>query len=76
MNNIKVLLRWIGNLLIVTGYFILLYNNMKLGLSLKFLGGMLVLPSFIQLKMWDVLMIAGIFSFIEGSKLIQLYFVK
>jgi hypothetical protein len=76
MNNRKTILRWIGNLFLVIGYFILLYSNVKIGLSLKFLGGILMIPSFVQLKMWDALMIGGIFAFIEGSKLIQLYSVK
>jgi hypothetical protein len=69
-------LRWFGNLLIIVGYSILLYYNIKIGLSLKFIGGILVIPSFIQLKMWDALFIVSFFTFIEGAKLLQLYFVK
>jgi len=69
-------LRWFGNLLIIVGYSILLYYNLKVGLSLKFIGGLLVIPSFIQLKMWDALFIVSFFTIIEGTKLLQLYFVK
>jgi hypothetical protein len=69
-------LRWFGNLLIIVGYSILLYYNIKIGLSLKFIGGILVIPSFIQLKMWDALFIVSFFTIIEGTKLLQLYFVK
>jgi hypothetical protein len=68
-------LRWFGNLLIIVGYSILLYYNVKIGLSLKFIGGMLVIPSFIKLKMWDALFIVSFFTIIEGTKLLQLYFV-
>jgi len=69
-------LRWMGNLLIIVGYSILLYYNLKVGLSLKFIGGLLVIPSFIQLKMWDALFIVSFFTIVEGTKLLQLYFVK
>lgn len=68
-------LRWMGNLLIIVGYSILLHYNLKFGLSLKFIGGILVIPSFIQLKMWDALFIVSFFTIIEGSKLLQLYFI-
>lgn len=76
MTDHRTILRWIGNLFLVVGYCILLYFNVKIGLSLKFLGGILMVPSFIQLKMWDALLIGGFFAFIEGTKLVQLYFVK
>jgi hypothetical protein len=69
-------LRWMGNLLIIVGYSILLYYDLKVGLSLKFIGGLLVIPSFIQLKMWDALFIVSFFTIVEGTKLLQLYFVK
>ena len=69
-------LRWFGNLLIIVGYSILLYYNLKVGLSLKFIGGLLVIPSFIQLKMWDALFIVSFFTIVEGTKLLQLYFSK
>lgn len=69
-------LRWFGNLLIIVGYSILLYYDLKVGLSLKFIGGILVIPSFIQLKMWDALFIVSFFTIVEGAKLLQLYFVK
>ncbi len=65
-----------GNLLIIVGYSILLYYDLKVGLSLKFIGGLLVIPSFIQLKMWDALFIVSFFTIVEGTKLLQLYFVK
>jgi len=68
-------LRWMSNLLIIVGYSILLYYNLKVGLSLKFIGGLLVIPSFIQLKMWDALFIASFFTIVEGTKLLQLYFI-
>jgi hypothetical protein len=69
-------LRWFGNLLIIVGYSILLYYDLKVGLSFKFIGGILVIPSFIQLKMWDALFIVSFFTIVEGAKLLQLYFVK
>lgn len=69
-------LRWFGNLLLIVGYCILLYYDVKIGLGLKLLGGILMAPSFIQLKMWDALLIGSFFAIVEGTKLLQLYFVK
>jgi hypothetical protein len=69
-------LRWFGNLLLIAGYCILLYYDVKIGLGLKFIGGIIMFPSFIQLKMWDAVLIGSFFAIVEGTKLLQLYFVK
>lgn len=67
------ILRWIGNVLLITGYCIILYSSFKIGLTLKFLGGLLIVPSLLQLKMWDAIIITTFFAIIEGAKLIQIY---
>jgi hypothetical protein len=69
-------LRWLGNLLLIVGYCILLYCDVKIGLGIKLIGGIIMFPSFIQLKMWDAVLIGSFFAVIEGAKLLQLYFVK
>jgi hypothetical protein len=74
MNNYATILRWLGNFLLIIGYVILLYNDIKVGLAVKFIGGLLCIPSFIKLKLWDALVIVGFFAIIEGTKLIHLYF--
>lgn len=74
MKDRATLLRYIGNLLLIVGYFTLLYTNFKIGLTVKFFGGLLGIPSLLKLKMWDALIIVGFFTAIEGTRLIQLYF--
>ena len=74
MKDRATLLRLFGNLLLIVGYFTLLYTNFKIGLTIKFIGGFLCIPSMIKLKLWDALVIVGFFASIEGTKLIQLYF--
>jgi hypothetical protein len=63
-----------GNLLLIIGYCIILYGNFTFGLTIKFLGGILVLPSLIKIKMWDGVAITSFFSTMEIGRLIQLYF--
>jgi hypothetical protein len=45
---------------------------MKVGLFVKTVGGLLLIPSFVFLKMWDALVLCGFFAVIEISKLISL----
>lgn len=68
----KTILRYIGNLLIMIGYYILLWGDPELGLFIKCIGGLFVIPSLILLKMWDALFICGFFTTIEISKIIQI----
>jgi len=74
--NKETLLRFFGNSLLIIGYCAILYSDFKIGLSIKFLGGLLIMPSLIQLKMWDGIIITSFFSFIEGTRIIQLYFFQ
>lgn len=71
--NKEGVLRYLGNLLLVIGYQIMLWGDFKNGLVIKFIGGLLTIPFAIKLKLWDVLIICAFFSFTEISKLIQLY---
>ena len=72
MNKIT-LLRVIGNALLIVGYCAILYMDLKIGLPIKFLGGILVIPSLIQFKMWDGVILTAFFAFVEATRLIQLY---
>lgn len=67
-------LRYIGNIVLIIGYFILLHVDMTTGLVIKCIGGILTLPFAIKYKMWDVVFICGFFSAIEIAKIIQLLF--
>lgn len=66
-------LRYLGNVLLMIGYQIMLWGDFKCGLLLKFIGGALTVPFAIKLKLWDVLFLCAFFSFTELSKLMHLY---
>lgn len=64
--------RYIGNIFLISGYFILLHFDLKTGLIIKLIGGCLTLPFAVKYKMWDVLVIGGFFGVVEIAKIIQL----
>lgn len=64
-----VILRYIGNAFLITGYFFLLHVSIKLGLILNLIGGFLTVPFAVQNKLWDVLVICAFFTVIEVVKL-------
>ena len=70
------LLRWIGNILLIIGYQIMLWGDFKNGLIIKFIGGLLGIPFAIKLKLWDVLFLIAFFGITEISKLTQLFLVS
>jgi hypothetical protein len=47
--------------------------DFKSGLLVKFLGGLLIMPSLIELKMWDGIIITAFFTVIESTRLFQLF---
>jgi len=70
------LLRWIGNILLMLGYQIMLWGSFKYGLVIKFIGGLFGIPFAIKLKLWDVLFLITFFGITEISKLSQLFLVQ
>jgi len=70
------LLRWIGNILLMLGYQIMLWGSFKYGLVIKFIGGLLGIPFAIKLKLWDVLFLIVFFGITEISKLTQIFLVS
>jgi len=70
------LLRYIGNFLLVIGYFVLLWGDFKYGLLIKCVGGFLTIPFAIKLKLWDVLLLCVFYGIIEFTKLTQLFLVS
>jgi hypothetical protein len=67
-------LRYIGNTLLLTGYFFLLWGDLQLGLIVKCLGNILVVPFAIKYKFWDILVLCAFYAAIEVPKLIQVSF--
>ena len=70
------ILRYLGNLFLITGYQIMLWGDFKNGLLLKCVGGLLTIPFAIKLKLWDVLFLCTFFGISEISKLSQLFLVQ
>jgi len=70
--NLSTILRYLGNLFLIVGYYILLWGDEKFGLTIKLLGGLLLVPSFFAFKMWDALILCGFYAVIELSRLIHL----
>lgn len=73
MKNVN-LLRYIGNILLILGYFVLLWGDPKTGLSVKCIGNILVIPFAIKYRFWDILILCAFYAAIEIPKLIQLSF--
>ena len=67
-------LRYIGNFLLLSGYFVLLWGDPKSGLIVKCIGNAFVVPFAIKYKFWDILILCGFYAAIEIPKLIQLIF--
>jgi hypothetical protein len=75
MNKLT-LLRYIGNSFIIFGYYTILWGDLKYGLIIKVLAGILLFPSFVKLKMWDSVVICSFFFTIEFAKLLQIFLVN
>jgi hypothetical protein len=67
------ILRYLGNALLVLGYYILVWGDEKSGLIIKVIGGSLLVPSFFYFKMWDSLTLCGFYFVIEISRLYHLF---
>jgi hypothetical protein len=70
------ILRYLGNILLIIGYQTMLWGDLKIGLVVKTIGGLLTVPFAIKLKLWDVLFLCAFFGISEISKLIQLFLIS
>ena len=70
------ILRYLGNILLIIGYQIMLWGDFKYGLMIKVVGGLLTIPFAIKLKLWDVLFLCAFFGISEISKLSQIFLVS
>lgn len=68
--------RYIGNFLLLVGYFILLWADPVTGLATKCIGGLLSFPFMIKNKLWDVVIICTFFFILDITKIVQLVFFK
>jgi len=66
------LLRIIGSILLVSGYFVLLYVDIKTGCWFRLIGDLAMMPFAIKIKTWDIVVLQAFFAVIDASKIIQL----
>ena len=65
-------MRYIGNALLLIGYWFLLFVDQRVGLVLRIIAPLLFLPSCIRLKLYDILFLTGVFLCLDVAKLITL----
>lgn len=65
-------LRILGSILLIIGYFLILYVDVKIGCIARLLGNLAMIPFAAKIKAWDVVALETFFSVIDASKIIQL----
>jgi hypothetical protein len=65
-------LRILGSVLLIVGYFLLLYVSVYLGCWVRLLGNLAMMPFAVKIKTWDIVGLEAFFSVIDASKIIQL----
>ena len=69
-------LRYIGNASLLIGYYCLLFVDPIVGLSIRIIAPVFFLPSCIELKLYDIMFITGIFLAMDITKLTHLLLGK
>lgn len=70
--NWDVKTRYLGNLLSIVGYVVLIHVDSLWGSIIKIIGLMLVTPFCVRTKLWDVVILFSIFGFIDLSNIAKL----
>jgi hypothetical protein len=70
-----VLTRYLANIILLIGHTFLLYGSQEIGIIIKTTGALMLLLSFIKLKMYDMIVILVTFSALELTKLFHLLFI-
>jgi len=65
-------LRIWGSVLLIVGYFLVLYVDVRFGCSVRLLGNLAMMPFAVKIKTWDIVGLETFFSVIDISKIIQL----
>jgi hypothetical protein len=65
-------LRILGSVLLILGYFILLYVDIRLGCTVRLIGNLVMIPFAIKIKTWDIVFLEAFFSVLDISKIIEL----
>ena len=65
-------LRILGSVLLIVGYFLILYVSVYLGCWVRLFGNLAMMPFAVKIKTWDIVGLEAFFSVIDASKIIQL----
>lgn len=72
--NKTALLRYAGNTLLVLGHFTLLWGDLQTALIIKIIGGSLIFPFAVRLRLWDIVALQMLFGGMDVARLIQTFF--
>ena len=65
-------IRWVANCLQLPGYFLLIHNTFEVGLAIKAVSDLLLIVWGVRNKLWDVVMVTGIFCLMNLERLCEL----
>jgi len=66
------LLRVLGSICLIIGYFFILYISVYWGCWIRLIGNIAMLPFAVKIKTWDIVGLETFFSVIDASKIVQL----
>ena len=65
-------LRVLGSVLLIVGYFLILYVSVYWGCWIRLIGNLAMIPFAIKIHTWDIVGLETFFCVIDASKIIQL----
>ena len=65
------LLRIVGSLLTVYGYYMVLFQDVWTGVLVSLIGNLVSIPWFIRSRCWDVVFLLGLTTTIEMTRLLS-----
>lgn len=72
VKNRLILLRYLGSILVLIGYYFLLNVDILTGVSLRIIANCLSLPWAIKYKIWDFVILLVFFLVLEIAKFIEI----
>ena len=65
-------IRWVANAMQLVGYFLLIHDGFGVGLLIKGVSDILIIVWGAYNRMWDVVVVTGIFCIMNFQRLIEL----
>ena len=63
-------LRILGSVLVIYGYYLILFQDLTTGVLISFVGNIISVPWFLKYRCWDVVFLLGLTSSIELARLL------